>query len=181
MPIFLDPNICILACKISVWIHAHLIMRELHADQAPAGIRSEGYHERNIYDVVTAHLHMYLQHAQNTLARTHIRTGPISGRLLFAGVITGMQPRQWNQAVHTSTQLYKSAETFWSASGFLDHAVSELQSSTELPRTKQRWERGRGAWKSKNKRDWESKIEGNFEKESQLVEGHVGGERRVGY
>lgn len=112
MPIFLDPNICILACKMSVWIHAHLIMRELHADQAPAGIRSEGYHERNIYDVVTAHLHMYLQHAQNTLARTHIRTGPISGRLLFAGVITGMQPRQWNQAVHTSTQLYKSAETF---------------------------------------------------------------------
>lgn len=108
MPVFLDPNICILTCKITVWIHAHLIMGELHADsQAPAGIRSEGYHERNIYDVVTAHhLHMYLQHAQNTQARTHIGTGPISGRLLFAGVITGMQPRQWNQAVHTSTHSY---------------------------------------------------------------------------
>lgn len=72
MPVFLEPNICILTCKITVWIHAHFIMRELCADsQAPTGwgLWWKKYLRRS-NSTSSAY---YLQHAQ-THKHTHTHT-----------------------------------------------------------------------------------------------------------
>lgn len=69
MPVFLEPNICILTYKITVWIHAHFIMREFCTDsQAPTGVRSLRVIMKEIYDIVTAH---HLQTHKHTNTHTH--------------------------------------------------------------------------------------------------------------